>query len=543
MTTTPTLKNPLRVLDIWALGVGIVVCGQYFGWNLGLVQGGPVGMLVASLIVCLLFLIWVLTLAELAVAMPRAGGPLEYGERVGGPWLGFLLAWSMLLECLFGTVATALATAWYVAFLFDPIQPNNPTIIVTAGLSTVVLFFFLHAWGVKEQSLALVLMTYAAIGALVMYWCVAGSNFSWTRAWPAADPLVGKGWKSVLDAIPYALWWLIIIEGVALAAEETHEPHRSIPRGLVWAMITVIGMAVLTLGLTAGAWPWHEVTDPYPLAKLVLDVTGGEPIWLFYTFGTVALFGLIASYHGLLYSTSRQAFALGRANCLPAWFGSVHATRRTPVPALLVCSVVAAAFVIASVEYKESIEIAILVAGLAALILYILAMLCLLRLRLREPGLFCRYRAPLGLLLPVAVILLSGFAIAVYVDTENGYMVLLIGAALYALGLGFFAFRSVRTGNASSQSSEVQLAGQLTAMRRSTGLLDILASAWLVVSLLTVAWIAATAYQPEWLRLASLEAEIVICIVVFGVTLGLISAVAIAHTQPKHVSGPEAINQ
>jgi ethanolamine permease len=147
MTTSPTLKNPLRVLDIWALGVGIVVCGQYFGWNLGLEQGGPVGMLVASLIVCLLFLVWVLTLAELAVAMPRAGGPLEYGERAGGPWLGFLLAWSMLLECLFGTVATALATAWYVAFLYDPSHPDNPTVIVVSGLSTVLLFFLVHAWG------------------------------------------------------------------------------------------------------------------------------------------------------------------------------------------------------------------------------------------------------------------------------------------------------------------------------------------------------------------------------------------------------------
>ena len=110
-SSAPALKNPLRVLDIWALGVGIVVCGQYFGWNLGLLGGGPVGMLLASLIVCLLFLVWALTLAELAVAMPRAGGPLDYGRRAGGPVLGFLMAWSMLLECLFGTIATALATA------------------------------------------------------------------------------------------------------------------------------------------------------------------------------------------------------------------------------------------------------------------------------------------------------------------------------------------------------------------------------------------------------------------------------------------------
>ena len=84
-------RGQLRVRDIWALGVGIVVCGQYFGWNLGLKDNGPVAMLIASLVVCLLFLAWVLTLSELSVAMPRAGGPLDYGCRAGGPWLGFLM--------------------------------------------------------------------------------------------------------------------------------------------------------------------------------------------------------------------------------------------------------------------------------------------------------------------------------------------------------------------------------------------------------------------------------------------------------------------
>src|SRR5215831_12936437 len=69
------LKKPLRVLDIWALGVGVVITGEYFGWNLGLKDNGPVAMVVASLIVCLLYLTWVLALSELSVAMPFAGGP------------------------------------------------------------------------------------------------------------------------------------------------------------------------------------------------------------------------------------------------------------------------------------------------------------------------------------------------------------------------------------------------------------------------------------------------------------------------------------
>src|SRR5215472_9131058 len=62
------LRKPMGVLHIWALGVGVVITGEYFGWNPGLKAGGPVGMLLASLFVCALYMAWVLCLSELSVA-------------------------------------------------------------------------------------------------------------------------------------------------------------------------------------------------------------------------------------------------------------------------------------------------------------------------------------------------------------------------------------------------------------------------------------------------------------------------------------------
>src|SRR5437762_13966182 len=132
------LKKPLRVLDIWALGVGVVITGEYFGWNLGLKDNGPVAMLVASLLVCLLYLTWVLTLVELSVAMPFAGGPLAYGRRAANPSLGFVMGWSMFLECQFAAISTVIATGGYMAFLLNPDEPN-PDVQLWASLVTVVL--------------------------------------------------------------------------------------------------------------------------------------------------------------------------------------------------------------------------------------------------------------------------------------------------------------------------------------------------------------------------------------------------------------------
>jgi ethanolamine permease len=447
------LKKPLRVLDIWALGVGVVITGEYFGWNLGLKDNGPVAMLVASLIVCLLYLTWVLALSELSVAMPFAGGPLAYGRRTADSSLGFVMGWSMFLECQFATIATALATGGYIAFLVNPDEPS-PVVRVLAALATIAIFFVLHAWGVKEQSRIMVVMTYGAIVGLVVFWVAAATNFSWERVW--TNPLLPreKGWKAVLDAVPYALWWLVMIETVALAAEEAHEPQRTLPRGLVWAQLTLIVLVVLTWLFACGALDSQEIAVTvtghdangeaitedveYPLAKVVRKIPAGRSPLLVYGFGLIALFGMIASYHGMVYGTSRQAFALGRAGYLPAFLGQVHGRRRTPIGALLACSLLTAGFVVANFWFKNAIDVAVLVSTLTALVWYILAMGCLFVLRQREPQLFHRYRAPLYRALPLTVVLLSVFAVCIYSGIRT--QVVPVTALLYALGLSYYWF-------------------------------------------------------------------------------------------------------
>src|SRR5260370_6173425 len=135
------LKKPMGVLYIWALGVGVVITGEYFGWSPGLKEGGPIGMLLASLFVCVLYLMWVLAVSELSVAMPFAGGRLAYGRRAVGPAFGFVMGWSMFLEALFATIGTAIATGGYIYFVLDllwtGLDKNLATMV--AGLATVAV--------------------------------------------------------------------------------------------------------------------------------------------------------------------------------------------------------------------------------------------------------------------------------------------------------------------------------------------------------------------------------------------------------------------
>ena len=440
-----SLKRPLRVLDIWALGVGVVITGEYFGWNLALKNNGPVAVLIASLIVCVLYLTWVLALSELSVGMPFAGGPLAYGRRAVDGSLGFVMGWSMFLESQFATIATALATGGYIAFLLNPAEPSA-TVTVWAALATVAIFFVLQVWGVKEQSLAMVVMTYGAILGLLLFWGLAATNFSWHRVWTTPLLPEKKGWQAVLDAVPYCLWWLVMIETVALAAEEADKPHRTIPRGLVWAQLTLIVLVGLTWFFACGAMENYQdiAVGPdgkdisYPLAKIVGAIPIGKSSLAVYSFGIIAIFGMIASYHGMIYGTSRQLFGLGRAGYLPPFLGKVHSTRRTPVVSLAVCSLITAGFCIANLWFKDAVAVAVLVSTLTALIWYILAMGCLYVLRLREPGLFKDYRAPLYHVLPVTVVLLSSFAVYIYAGID--VKVLPLTALLYGLGLCYYWF-------------------------------------------------------------------------------------------------------
>ncbi len=216
------------------------------------------------------------------------------------------------------------------------------------------------------------------------------------------------------------------------------------PRGLVWAQLTLIVIVVLTCVLACGALDSQQIAVKgdkdisYPLAEVIYRIPAGASTLLVVGFGAVALFGLIASYHGMIYGSSRQLFALGRAGYLPAFLGRVDQKRRTPIGALLASSLINVGFAVANYWFPKAIAVALLVSTLTALVWYILAMGCLYVLRQREPHLFKNYRAPVYKLLPLIVILLSVFAVFVYSGIDVNVIPLTV--VFYALGLGYYWF-------------------------------------------------------------------------------------------------------
>lgn len=434
------LKKPLGMRDIWALGVGAVITGEYFGWNAGLKEGGPLGMLLATLFVCALYMAWVLALCELTVAMPFAGGPLAYGRRAVGPTFGFIMGWSMFLESLFATIGTAIATGAAVSFLVNLFAPESNGLLLTTlfGLGTVVLFAVIQWIGAQQQAKVMEWMTYGAIAGLVWFWIACLPAVDTSRIFTSAA-LLG-GWSGALKAIPFAIWWLVIIEAVALAAEEASEPHRTVPRGLTLAQLTLIGLVLLTWFFTcAASSDYMKTADvPFPLQQVYQEVWSGRShYWHLVPFALIALCGMVASYNGMIYAVSRQSFSLGRAGYLPQILGAVHHERRTPTVSIFVWSLVVAGFVVWGYFNKDAVDIAVLTCNLTALIWYVLAMVCLFILRRREPDMPRPYKVPLYPFLPGLVLVMSLFAAAVY-GALNQPIVLWLTLIMYAAGLAYF---------------------------------------------------------------------------------------------------------
>jgi ethanolamine permease len=431
------LRKPMGVLHIWALGVGAVITGEYFGWNLGLAAGGPIGMLLASLFVCVLYLMWVLALSELSVAMPFAGGPLAYGRRAVGPGMGFIMGWSMFLEALFAAIGTAIATGGYIYFVLNLMTDGLDKKLITtiAALVAVASFAFIQWLGSQLQARLMEWMTYGAIVGLVWFWiaCIPGVRMERILT----EPLLTEGWMGVLRAIPFAIWWLVMIETVALAPEEAREPHRTIPRGLTLAQVTLIALVLLTWFFAAGAGEDYRKTGAenmsYPLPFVYGQVWPKSPHLI--AFSIAAIVGMVVSYNGMIYAVSRQSFALGRAGYLPRVLGHVHPARRTPDVSLAVWSIVIAAFVVWGYYNEEAVlGVAVLTCNLTALVWYALAMVCLFILRRRDPHMPRPYKVPLYPVLPAAVLVMSVFAAAVY-GWLNEPVVLWLTLFMYAIGL------------------------------------------------------------------------------------------------------------
>lgn len=427
------LKKTLTPLMLWGLGVGYVISGMYFGWNLGLKEGGTLGLAVATGFIILMYTAFSFAYSELACAIPKAGGVFDYAQRAMGKDMGFVAGMAQNIEFVFAPPAIALAIGAYFRFFFQEV-PH-----VDLGFAVLVYLFFtaLNIYGVKAAATFELIVTVLAVGELLLF---AGVTLPHFKSENLAHNALPNGWSGAFAAIPFAIWFFLGIEGVANVAEETANPQKDILKGFGSAILTLVALCVLTFIAAIGVSGWEAIVyknglngetsnSPLPLAmsKIV-----GENSALFHMLITVGLFGLIASFHGLILASGRSIMEFGRVGMAPAALGEVHTKFKTPANALLAGMVIG---LVALFTGRTDEIITISVFG--ALTLYIMAMLSLIILRRKEPDLQRPFRVPLYPVTPVVALVIA----VVSIVAMSWYNPLLAGIYFGLLLLAYMAYK------------------------------------------------------------------------------------------------------
>ncbi len=398
-TQSAELKRSLNPLMLWGLGVGYVISGMYFGWNLGLEKGGTLGLAIATFFIIIMYIAFTLSYTELACAIPKAGGGFDYAKRALGRDWGFITGMAQNIEFTFAPPAIAIAIGSYFNLSF----PTIP--ILSVAIFVYIVFTALNIYGVKAAALFELVITVLAVGELLLF---AGITLPHLQVSNLSHNAFPNGWSGAFAAIPFAIWFFLAIEGVANLAEEAEDPKRTIKWAFGSAMITLIVLCILVFISSVGVAGWEAIVykpdgsasdSPLPLAmnKLV-----GSSHWLYHLLITVGLFGLIASFHGIILAGGRATYEFGKVGFAPTLLGKISGRFNTPAYALLFNMCVG---IIALLTGKTSEIITISVFG--ALTLYILSMVAMMRLREKEPLLERPYKVKAYPLMPILALVIA----------------------------------------------------------------------------------------------------------------------------------------
>ena len=389
------LKPTLGTLHLWGLAVGLVISGEYFGWSYGWGTAGTLGFLVTTLMVALMYTCFIFSYTELTTAIPHAGGPFAYSLRAFGKTGASIAGIATLIEFVFAPPAIAMAIGAYLNVQFPGLDPR------WAATGAYIIFMTLNILGVSIAATFELVVTVLAVAELLVFMGVVAPGFSFSNfvlnGWAGSSTFSSAAIGGIFAAIPFAIWFFLAIEGAAMAAEEAKDPKRTIPRAYIAGILTLVTLAIGVMIFAGGVGDWRElsnINDPLPQAMKA--VVGNNSTWM-HMLVWIGLFGLVASFHGIILGYSRQFFALARAGFLPPGLAKLSRFQ-TPHRAILAGGVVGIAAIFSdnliSLQGMTLTAAMITMSVFGAIVMYIMSMLSLFKLRRSEPHLERTFRAP-----------------------------------------------------------------------------------------------------------------------------------------------------
>ncbi|HEY3015156.1 MAG TPA: amino acid permease [Nocardioides sp.] len=441
--------------SLWALGVAAVISGDFSGWNLGIDEAGWGGMLIATVVIGVMYLLMIASIAEMSSTMPHTGGAYSFARSAMGPWGGFVTGLAETIEYVITTAVVGTFAGLYA----DAITDDLFGFTMPLWLWVVVfylIFVALNSAGAAASFKFAVAIAIISLAVLAFFFVVAvfSGDFSWDNLWNIA-PDAGNskflpfGVGGVLAAFPFAIWFFLGIEELPLAAEETHTPQDDIPRGSMWGMWTLLVTAFLVLLLNPGVTGAEEIrASGEPLLDGFRAIFPNSDIASL--LALFALAGLVASFQGIMFAAGRNMYSLSRAGYYPKVL-SLTGGRKVPYVALWAGAVIGVVLVfglgvIRDEPGESATDASVAVAGqllnvavFGAVIAYFLQMVAFLLLRRKFGDVARPYRSPSGVWGAAVAAVIAGVTLVILPFNES-YRSVVVGVAIFfAIGLAYFA--------------------------------------------------------------------------------------------------------
>jgi ethanolamine permease len=447
-----TLKRSAGFWGIWGLGVAAVISGEFSGWNLGVGDAGFGGMAIAVVIVIVMYFTMLFSIGEMAAALPHTGGAYSFARAALGPFGGFITGLAESIEYVVTTAVVVYFAAFYADFAltaFFGIKDTTPVTWITWAVLYAV-FLLVNGLGAAIGFRLAIIVSIISLAILAVFVVVAFATgtFSLDKLWDVKatagnTTFLPHGFLPVLAAIPFAMWFFLGIEELPLAAEETKNPQKDIPRAGIVALITLLIAAVVIFVVNTGVLGAKEIQ---PSGQPLLDgFAVMVPKSLAGVLAVLALIGLLASLQGIMYAYGRNLYSLSRAGYYPKWL-SITGKRQTPVIALVVGAVIGIVLLIAIDRATAAGGTASTIAGAVvlniaiwgAVVSYLMQMISFIALRRRFPNAKRPYKSPTGI---AGAVIAGVIALAIFVAFlfNPGYRIAIAAIAIvYIVGIILF---------------------------------------------------------------------------------------------------------
>ena len=427
----------LKVLNpfhIWALGVGIVLVGEFMGWNFTVGKGGAYASLIACWVIGLLYTCVAMIDSEVTSTVAAAGGQYTQAKHIIGPLMAFNVGLYLVMAYTMLCAADALVVG--------DLMKSGASVLGFADLDTkpfVVLTVAFLAWlnyrGVfATLTLNLVITFLAFISLIVLFFAVDPLNQGAVLQHKALLTDLPYGWIGVVASLQFGMWYYLGIEGTCQAAEEVRSAGRAIPLGTLGGMMTLLVAATITWFVASGLMPWQylgqAITPMYDAATLL----GSSKLQLMLFVAT--LFAAVASANGCINDASRAWFSLARDRYMPVFFGAIHPRYRTPYRSIIFLVPIAISF-----AFTGLLDQVITFSILSGLLGYTFMTFNMIKFRKKWP-LGSIHRGYIHPFHPLPAITLLVLCSATYFATFLGYGATLLSImAFYILASSWFIFR------------------------------------------------------------------------------------------------------